>query len=385
MRPSNVLARRAPTNEVSSGTVTSTLRVRRRFVPPVVPFFLPSAGPSSIQRSSPLASDSSAGLEGRSRRGGGAGTGRVSFGTPPRRGAPGRPAPPLRDPAPLRDGPSERRPRGSSSSRRRGAPPRDGALLRDDPALLRPLGESSSRRRGPPVDPVRLPPAGPLRDDPPVRGGPPLREPPDDDPPREDSLPPGRPGPDGRPPREPAPPALPLRLVPGFEPPGRPDLEGPEPRPALPLPPFGPPRDGPEPRPDGDWGDIATSWLVRRRSNAPGRDSGGPHGTGSTPPRGEPSSAPVLISVENDLEGRSHDLPSSGEIRRRPTLPGTNVPSTIGAGGLNFRVRDGNGCDPSAMATEISCQLQSPPGRRLEDFIAITSMMECVIPKPSAD
>ena len=44
------------------------------------------------------------------------------------------------------------------------------------------------------------------------------------------------------------------------------------------------------------------------------------------------------------------------EIRRRPTLPGTIVPSTIGAGGLNFRVRNGNGCDPSAMATEICCQ-----------------------------
>ncbi len=29
--------------------------------------------------------------------------------------------------------------------------------------------------------------------------------------------------------------------------------------------------------------------------------------------------------------------------------------STIGAGGLNFRVRDGNGCDPSAIATERSC------------------------------
>ena len=25
--------------------------------------------------------------------------------------------------------------------------------------------------------------------------------------------------------------------------------------------------------------------------------------------------------------------------------------STIGAGGLNFRVRDGNGCDPAAIAT----------------------------------
>jgi hypothetical protein len=26
-------------------------------------------------------------------------------------------------------------------------------------------------------------------------------------------------------------------------------------------------------------------------------------------------------------------------------------PSTIGAGGLNFRVRDGNGCGPSALVT----------------------------------
>jgi hypothetical protein len=43
----------------------------------------------------------------------------------------------------------------------------------------------------------------------------------------------------------------------------------------------------------------------------------------------------------------------SFEIRRRPTLPGTLVPSTIGAGGLNYRVRNGYGCDPTAIATEI--------------------------------
>ena len=42
-------------------------------------------------------------------------------------------------------------------------------------------------------------------------------------------------------------------------------------------------------------------------------------------------------------------------IRRRPTLPGGLPPSTIGAISLNFRVRDGNGCDPDAMATEILC------------------------------
>jgi hypothetical protein len=48
------------------------------------------------------------------------------------------------------------------------------------------------------------------------------------------------------------------------------------------------------------------------------------------------------------------------EIGRRPTLPGGLPPSTIGADRLNFRVRDGNGCDPVAMVTQIfGCQ--NPP------------------------
>jgi len=37
--------------------------------------------------------------------------------------------------------------------------------------------------------------------------------------------------------------------------------------------------------------------------------------------------------------------------RRRPTFPPSCPGSIIGAGGLNFRVRDGNGCFPSAIAT----------------------------------
>jgi hypothetical protein len=41
-------------------------------------------------------------------------------------------------------------------------------------------------------------------------------------------------------------------------------------------------------------------------------------------------------------------------IWQRPTLPPTNSGSTIGAEGLNFRVRNGNGCDPLAMATRRS-------------------------------
>ena len=39
-------------------------------------------------------------------------------------------------------------------------------------------------------------------------------------------------------------------------------------------------------------------------------------------------------------------------FRRRPTLPHSFPCSTIGAEELNFRVRDGNGCDLFAIATE---------------------------------
>ena len=40
------------------------------------------------------------------------------------------------------------------------------------------------------------------------------------------------------------------------------------------------------------------------------------------------------------------------ESRQRPTLPLRHQSSTMGAGKLNFRVRDGNGCFLSAIVTE---------------------------------
>src|SRR5687768_15599530 len=43
-------------------------------------------------------------------------------------------------------------------------------------------------------------------------------------------------------------------------------------------------------------------------------------------------------------------------FRQRPTLPPRYQGSTIGAGGLNFRVRNGTGCFPSAIATETVVQ-----------------------------
>src|SRR6266568_1045925 len=50
--------------------------------------------------------------------------------------------------------------------------------------------------------------------------------------------------------------------------------------------------------------------------------------------------------------------------RQRPTLPPGYPDSTIGAGGLNFRVRKGNGCLPSAIVTERA-ELYRLPGRGL--------------------
>jgi hypothetical protein len=46
--------------------------------------------------------------------------------------------------------------------------------------------------------------------------------------------------------------------------------------------------------------------------------------------------------------------------RRRPTLPPRYQGSTIGAGGLNFRVRNGTGCSPSAVAAETAWGCEPP-------------------------
>ena len=55
-------------------------------------------------------------------------------------------------------------------------------------------------------------------------------------------------------------------------------------------------------------------------------------------------------------------------MRQRPTLPHSLPCSTIGAGGLNGRVRNGNGCGPSAIATAISCSLPREWQRYVFDF-----------------
>src|SRR5947207_5046224 len=47
----------------------------------------------------------------------------------------------------------------------------------------------------------------------------------------------------------------------------------------------------------------------------------------------------------------AHVGPSLDYCRQRPTLPHSFPCSTIGGSRLNFRVRNGNGCDPAPMTT----------------------------------
>src|SRR5438034_11272978 len=66
-----------------------------------------------------------------------------------------------------------------------------------------------------------------------------------------------------------------------------------------------------------------------------------------------------------------------GMFRQRPTLPPRLQGSTIGAGGLNFRVRNGTGCIPSAIATETVSKRE--PISTLMNSIASASIVSQVL------
>ena len=140
----------------------------------------------------------------------------------------------------------------------------------------------------------------------------------------------------------------------------------PEPRPPEPRPPRpdrSPPRDGEPLSAGGAMGMDHTGRASERRGDR--RRSDGPttpalvavgHRVGYQATV-EAGSGPLVGGPrrnrpQNALERGPGAPLAAFEIRRRPTLPGTLVPSTIGAGGLNFRVQNGNGCDPAAIATE---------------------------------
>ncbi len=102
-------------------------------------------------------------------------------------------------------------------------------------------------------------------------------------------------------------------------------------------------------------------WLAataRALGEGAPRLGGDPHpGAGVVRPRSR--DATRTAAYENEKSPPEGGL--FREIRRRPTLPEGIPSSTIGAGGLNFRVRNGNGCDTAAMATGNRVELRGEP------------------------
>ena len=73
---------------------------------------------------------------------------------------------------------------------------------------------------------------------------------------------------------------------------------------------------------------------------------------------------PLQAHRPGNAEGDTRSVcPLPELIRRRPTLPGALAPSTIGAGGLNFSVRNGKRCTPAAMTAESVKGGTRPPAR----------------------
>ena len=116
-----------------------------------------------------------------------------------------------------------------------------------------------------------------------------------------------------------------------------------------------------------------------RRPHRPGRSfwrragrrrTGVPHPRRGVPARSRPPRPPrpathacTQRAHSRRAEGRyQHGSgPQREDVRRRPTLPRGPPRSTIGAEGLNFRVRNGTGCFPFAMATETLWRCQVFP------------------------
>ncbi len=82
------------------------------------------------------------------------------------------------------------------------------------------------------------------------------------------------------------------------------------------------------------------------------------------PHRPPPSNQPIFSAAppaESDEGHPVRDGPHRKNVRRRPTLPRSHPRSTIGAVGLSFRVRNGTGRFPYAMAAETLWRCQPFP------------------------
>ena len=75
-------------------------------------------------------------------------------------------------------------------------------------------------------------------------------------------------------------------------------------------------------------------------------------------------SASSFNTTQTSEEGRSTITGATlfKHVRRRPTLPRGPPRSTIGAEGLNFRVRNGTGCFPFAITAETLLRCHRPEG-----------------------
>ena len=93
----------------------------------------------------------------------------------------------------------------------------------------------------------------------------------------------------------------------------------------------------------------STAAARDRRPGAP-RGKFSPHRMVGLEVRGREAAAFRDLRDRNPALAGFRSAPKSG---RRPTLPGACAPSTIGAGGLNFSVRNGKRCTPAAMTAQI--------------------------------
>jgi hypothetical protein len=99
--------------------------------------------------------------------------------------------------------------------------------------------------------------------------------------------------------------------------------------------------------------------LSRATSSGSRRSRPGPWAFRLPQPRSPTSS---LNTTQTSEEGRSTISGATlfKHVRRRPTLPRGPPRSTIGAEGLNFRVRNGTGCFPFAITAETLLRCHRP-------------------------
>ena len=110
---------------------------------------------------------------------------------------------------------------------------------------------------------------------------------------------------------------------------------------------------------------------LRRHARRHRRGLSRRYGAAALPPSRSTFRACQQGRHHHNMQGHSKKLgaasakrPPAKYVRRRPTLPRGPPRSTIGAEGLNFRVRNGTGCFPFAMATETLWRCGAPTASR---------------------